>query len=74
MIGAARLILQENIIGGSCARVCPTEDLCEQACVRNDQDHRPVEIGLLQRHAVDAAMAVDKQFFAIKHGAGVIQQ
>jgi dihydropyrimidine dehydrogenase (NAD+) subunit PreT len=62
-IGAARLILQENIIGGSCARVCPTEDLCEQACVRNDQDHRPVEIGLLQRHAVDAAMAADKQFF-----------
>ena len=62
-IGAARLILQENIIGGSCARVCPTEELCEQACVRNDQDHRPVEIGLLQRHAVDAAMAADKQFF-----------
>lgn len=62
-IGAARLILQENIIGGSCARVCPTEELCEQACVRNDQDHRPVEIGLLQRHAVDVAMAADKQFF-----------
>lgn len=62
-IGAARLILEENIIGGSCARACPTEELCEQSCVRNDQDHRPVEIGLLQRHAVDAAMAVDKQFF-----------
>lgn len=62
-IGAARLILQENIIGGSCARVCPTETLCEQACVRNDQDQRPVSIGLLQRHAVDAAMAADKQFF-----------
>jgi len=62
-IGAARLILEENILGGSCARVCPTETLCEQACVRNDQDHRPVSIGLLQRHAVDAAMAVEKQFF-----------
>ncbi|MFT5226286.1 MAG: dihydropyrimidine dehydrogenase (NAD+) subunit PreT [Polaribacter sp.] len=62
-IGAARLILEENILGGSCARVCPTETLCEQACVRNDQDHRPVNIGLLQRHAVDAAMAADKQFF-----------
>jgi glutamate synthase (NADPH/NADH) small chain len=62
-IGAARLILEENILGGSCARVCPTETLCEQACVRNDQDHRPVSIGLLQRHAVDAAMAADKQFF-----------
>ncbi|MDH5355461.1 MAG: NAD(P)-dependent oxidoreductase [Gammaproteobacteria bacterium] len=62
--GAARLILQENIIGGSCARVCPTETLCEQACVRNEQDHRPVSIGLLQRHAVDAAMTVGQQFFS----------
>lgn len=62
-IGAARLILQENIFGGSCARVCPTETLCEQACVRNEQDQRPVSIGLLQRHAVDAAMAEGKQFF-----------
>jgi len=62
-IGAARLILEENILGGSCARVCPTETLCEQSCVRNDQDQRPVSIGLLQRHAVDAAMAADKQFF-----------
>jgi len=62
--GAARLILQENIVGGSCARVCPTETLCEQACVRNDQDQRPVSIGLLQRHAVDAAMAAGRQFFS----------
>ena len=61
--GAARLILQENILGGSCARVCPTETLCEQACVRNDQDQRAVSIGLLQRHAVDAAISADKQFF-----------
>ncbi len=61
--GAARLILQENIIGGSCARVCPTETLCEEACVRNDQDHRPVSIGLLQRHAVDEAISANKQFF-----------
>ena len=69
-IGAARLILQENILGGTCARVCPTETLCEQACVRNDQDHRPVNIGLLQRHAVDAAMAADKQFFTRKPDSG----
>lgn len=62
--GAARLILQENIIGGSCARVCPTETLCEQACVRNEQDHRPVSIGLLQRHAVDAAIDAGQQFFS----------
>ncbi|MFV2032491.1 MAG: NAD(P)-dependent oxidoreductase [Gammaproteobacteria bacterium] len=63
-IGAARLILKENIMGGSCARVCPTETLCEEACVRNEQDQRPVSIGLLQRHAADAAMVVDKQFFS----------
>ena len=69
-IGAARLILQENIIGGSCARVCPTETLCEQACVRNEQDHRPVSIGLLQRHAVDAAMSVGQQFFSRNPDSG----
>ena len=69
-IGAARLILQENILGGSCARVCPTETLCEQACVRNDQDQRPVSIGLLQRHAVDAAMVAGKQFFRCEPDTG----
>ena len=51
--GAARTILEENILGGMCARVCPTEVLCEQACVRNTQEDKPVEIGALQRHATD---------------------
>jgi dihydropyrimidine dehydrogenase (NAD+) subunit PreT len=55
--GAARTILQENVLGGMCARVCPTEVLCEQACVRNTQEDKPVEIGLLQRHATDAYFA-----------------
>ena len=32
--GAARTIFDQNILGGMCARVCPTETLCEQACVR----------------------------------------
>ena len=36
-LGAAKTILSENIMGGMCARVCPTEVLCEQACVRNEQ-------------------------------------
>lgn len=54
--GAAATILQQNILGGSCARVCPTEILCEDACVRNnDAEQRPVAIGLLQRHATDNA-------------------
>jgi glutamate synthase (NADPH/NADH) small chain len=55
--GAARTILEENVLGGMCARVCPTEVLCEQACVRNAQEDKPVEIGLLQRHATDAHLA-----------------
>lgn len=54
--GAAQDILDENIMGGACARVCPTEVLCQEACVRNTQEHKPVQIGLLQRYATDALM------------------
>jgi glutamate synthase (NADPH/NADH) small chain len=54
--GAAKTILNENILGGMCARVCPTEVLCEQACVRNTESGQPVAIGQLQRHATDAHM------------------
>jgi dihydropyrimidine dehydrogenase (NAD+) subunit PreT len=55
--GAARAILQANPLGGMCARVCPTEVLCEQACVRHTGEDKPVEIGALQRHATDALFA-----------------
>ncbi len=55
--GAAKAILEENILGGMCARVCPTEVLCEQACVRNTNEDKPVEIGLLQRFATDGYFA-----------------
>ncbi|PTT83844.1 dihydropyrimidine dehydrogenase [Pelomonas sp. HMWF004] len=55
--GAAEAILTANPLGGMCARVCPTEVLCEQACVRNTQESKPVEIGLLQRFAVEAHLA-----------------
>lgn len=51
--GSAHTILRENIMGGMCARVCPTEVLCEEACVRNTHEEKPVEIGLLQRYATD---------------------
>ena len=54
---AARTILSQNILGGMCARVCPTEVLCEQACVRNTNESKPVEIGLLQRFAVEGHFA-----------------
>ncbi|MBN2759245.1 MAG: NAD(P)-dependent oxidoreductase [Rhodobacteraceae bacterium] len=54
---AARTILSQNILGGMCARVCPTETLCEQACVREAAEGKPVEIGQLQRFATDQLMA-----------------
>ena len=54
---AAKTIFDMNILGGMCARVCPTEELCEQACVREVSEGKPVEIGRLQRHATDTLMA-----------------
>ena len=55
--GSAHAILGANPLGGMCARVCPTEVLCEQACVRNTSEDKPVEIGQLQRFATDAYFA-----------------
>ncbi|MFK8078713.1 MAG: NAD(P)-dependent oxidoreductase [Granulosicoccus sp.] len=59
--GSARTIFNENILGGMCARVCPTETLCEQACVRNTAEDNPVRIGELQRYATDHLMLTGKQ-------------
>ena len=61
--GAGKTILDSNIFGGMCARVCPTETLCEDACVRNDAEGKPVIIGELQRHATDAVMASGRQLY-----------
>jgi len=54
---AAKTILSQNIMGGMCARVCPTEQLCEQACVREAAEGKPVKIGELQRYATDHLQA-----------------
>ncbi|QXI63546.1 NAD-dependent dihydropyrimidine dehydrogenase subunit PreT [Paracoccus marcusii] len=54
---AAMTIFHANILGGMCARVCPTEQLCEGACVRMEAEGKPVEIGALQRYATDGLMA-----------------
>lgn len=62
-LGSANTIFDQNILGGMCARVCPTETLCEQACVRNTAEHRPVEIGRLQRYSTDIAMEQQAQFY-----------
>ncbi len=53
---AAKTIFSQNILGGMCARVCPTEQLCEEACVRETAEGKPVEIGRLQRFATDTLM------------------
>jgi glutamate synthase (NADPH/NADH) small chain len=53
---AAELIFAENLLGGTCARVCPTELLCEGACVLAHEGRRPIEIGRLQRHAADVGL------------------
>jgi len=63
-LGAAETIFEQNILGGMCARVCPTEQLCEEACVREEAEGKPVKIGSLQRYATDVAMDEDVQFFA----------
>ena len=67
---AAKTIFEMNILGGMCARVCPTEDLCEQACVREMAEGKPVEIGRLQRFATDTLMAKDAHPFARAKATG----
>ncbi|MCE5974838.1 NAD(P)-dependent oxidoreductase [Sinirhodobacter sp. WL0062] len=61
---AAKTILSQNILGGMCARVCPTENLCEGSCVRETAEGKPVEIGLLQRFATDTLMEKGAHPFA----------
>ncbi|MEE3358996.1 MAG: NAD(P)-dependent oxidoreductase [Pseudomonadota bacterium] len=68
--GAAKTILSQNILGGMCARVCPTETLCEQACVREAAEGKPVIIGQLQRFATDTLMAQGIHPFAREDSTG----
>jgi glutamate synthase (NADPH/NADH) small chain len=63
-LGSAKTIFDQNILGGMCARVCPTETLCEEACVREAAEGKPVQIGRLQRYATDVAMEEGKQFYS----------
>ena len=62
--GAATTIFDSNIMGGMCARVCPTETLCEEACVREAAEAKPVVIGKLQRYATDPTIANGKSPYA----------
>jgi dihydropyrimidine dehydrogenase (NAD+) subunit PreT len=59
VLGAARTILKQNILGYSCARVCPVEVLCVGSCVYNDWHRDPIQIGKLQRFATEQALAAE---------------
>ena len=66
LVGSARTILSANVLGHSCGRVCPTSVLCEGACVLNVEGKKPVEIGRLQRYAVDHVL--DRGIQVLKAG------
>lgn len=66
LTGAARVILESNILGASCARVCPTSVLCEGACVMLDRDEKPIKIGRLQRYATDHVFDNKINVFPVK--------
>src|SRR2546430_6301455 len=61
--GSARVILDANPFGHSCARACPVEVLCEGACVLNARDEEPIKIALLQRHATDYVLEKKLKLF-----------
>ena len=63
LTGSAQTILNANLLGATCSRVCPVQELCEGACVFNDS-HQPIAIGRLQRYAMDHAYA---------HGVQMVQ-
>jgi dihydropyrimidine dehydrogenase (NAD+) subunit PreT len=79
VLGSARTILEANLLGATCSRVCPVQELCEGACVLGTE-HNPIMIGRLQRHAMDyfysgqsvpfaAAPATNKKVAVIGAGA-----
>ncbi len=68
--GAARTILSENIMGNTCGNVCPVEELCEQVCVKNTSEEKPVAIGQLQRYATDHVLENWIQLFSRAEKSG----
>jgi dihydropyrimidine dehydrogenase (NAD+) subunit PreT len=63
--GAAKTIYDSNYFGHACGKVCPTEVLCEGACVYNHQDVKPLEIGRLQAHATSSVIASNKKLYQL---------
>lgn len=68
--GAAKTIFDANILGMSCARVCPVETLCVGDCVYNDMDVPPIQIGLLQRFATDEAYRKGWKYYTAGNDSG----
>lgn len=62
LLGSARTILASNLLGATCARVCPVQELCEGACVLNSE-HKPISIGRLQRYSMDYAYGKNLDVF-----------
>jgi glutamate synthase (NADPH/NADH) small chain len=71
--GSALRILDANILGGSCARACPVDVLCEGACVLHRYNRKPIQIALLQRHAVDAFHATGEDLPTAARGARALR-
>ncbi|MBM3739391.1 MAG: NAD(P)-dependent oxidoreductase [Acidobacteria bacterium] len=69
LTGSARTIFDANLLGATCARVCPVQELCEGACVLG-ADHKPIAIGRLQRHAMDYAARTGLAPFATAPATG----
>ncbi len=69
-LGAAKTIYDSNYFGYACGKVCPTEVLCEGACVYNHSDVKPIEIGRLQSFATDKAISSDHSFYSIPASNG----
>ncbi len=69
-LGSAKTIFESNIFGGGCARVCPTEKLCEGACVCNQLHEDPIPIGQLQRFATDPVLYKKESLWKRKPDTG----
>lgn len=69
LLGSARTILESNLLGATCARVCPVQELCEGACVLG-ADHKPIMIGRLQRYAMDYVYQNGNDVFHVDRSSG----
>src|SRR5258706_5814988 len=70
LVGSARTILEANLLGATCARVCPVQELCEGACVLGSE-HKPIMIGRLQRYAMDSVSGRDVVKRAAQSGKSI---